>query len=140
MAANLVGHDSHGVVRTLRYVEWLQTGVQLADQELAFVIDGGCFALVDGGFGMGQTIGPQAVRLGIERAQSHGVSVIALRHAGHLGRIGDWAEMAAEAGCVSIHLVNVAGGRWWRRSPRSSGACRPTRSASASRSPTADRR
>jgi uncharacterized oxidoreductase len=38
------------------------------------------------------------------------VAVIALRHAGHLGRIGDWAEMAAEAGCVSVHFVNVAGG------------------------------
>ena len=110
VGANLVGHDSHGVVRTLRYVEWLQSGVQVADQELAFVTDGGCFALVDGRFGMGQTVGPQAVRLGIERAQSHGVSVIALRHAGHLGRIGDWAELAAESGCVSIHLVNVAGG------------------------------
>src|SRR4051794_2779135 len=74
VGANLVGHDSHGVVRTLRYVEWLQSGVQVADQELAFVSDGGCFALVDGRFGMGQTVGPQAVRLGIDRAQVHGVS------------------------------------------------------------------
>jgi uncharacterized oxidoreductase len=110
VGANLVGHDSHGVVRTLRYVEWLQSGVQVADQELAFITDGGAFALVDGQFGMGQTIGPQAVQLGIDRAADHGVAVIALRHAGHLGRIGDWAEMAAEAGCVSIHFVNVAGG------------------------------
>ena len=51
VGANLVGHDSHGVVRTLRYVEWLQTGVQVADQSLALVTDGGCFALVDGRFG-----------------------------------------------------------------------------------------
>ncbi len=110
VGANLVGHDSHGVVRTLRYVEWLQTGVQVADQDLAVVTDGRAFALVDGQFGMGQTIGPQAVRLGLERARTHGVAVIALRHAGHLGRTGDWAERAAEAGCVSIHFVNVAGG------------------------------
>jgi len=34
---------------------------------------------------------------------------VALRNAGHLGRIGDWAEMAVEAGLVSIHFVNVAG-------------------------------
>ena len=37
--------------------------------------------------------------------------MIALRHAGHLGRIGDWAEMAAAAGVVSIHMVNVAAGQ-----------------------------
>ena len=33
----------------------------------------------------------------------------ALRNAGHIGRVGDWAEMAATAGLVSIHFVNAAG-------------------------------
>ena len=32
-----------------------------------------------------------------------------LRNAGHVGRVGDWAEMAAEAGLVSIHFVNASG-------------------------------
>ncbi len=31
----------------------------------------------------------------IDRAARDGVAVIALRRAGHLGCIGDWAEMAA---------------------------------------------
>jgi hydroxycarboxylate dehydrogenase B len=53
----------------------------------------------------------QAVQLGIDKARAAGVSVVALRHAGHLGRIGDWAEMAVDAGLVSIHFVNVAGGQ-----------------------------
>jgi uncharacterized oxidoreductase len=39
----------------------------------------------------------------------HGVSVIALRNAGHLGRIGDWPTMAAKAGLMSIHFVNTSG-------------------------------
>jgi uncharacterized oxidoreductase len=34
---------------------------------------------------------------------------VTLRNAGHIGRVGDWAEMAAAAGLVSIHLVNAAG-------------------------------
>ena len=34
---------------------------------------------------------------------------MALRNAGHIGRVGDWAEMAAEAGLVSIHFVNASG-------------------------------
>jgi uncharacterized oxidoreductase len=110
LSANLAGHDSHGVVRTQRYVEWLQAGVQYADRSLEVVTEADAFAVVDGGYGMGQTIGPQAVQLGIDKALANGVAVIALRHAGHLGRIGDWAEMAAAAGCISIHFVNVAGG------------------------------
>ena len=36
--------------------------------------------------------------------------MVALRNSGHLGRIGDWAEMAARAGKVSLHFVNTSGG------------------------------
>ena len=36
-------------------------------------------------------------------------SAIGLRNAGHIGRVGDWAEMAAAAGLVSVHFVNAAG-------------------------------
>ncbi|MCH7795345.1 MAG: Ldh family oxidoreductase, partial [Proteobacteria bacterium] len=57
----------------------------------------------------GQSVGTQAVELGLRKAQKNGVAIVALRNAGHLGRIGDWAEMAVAAGLVSIHFVNVAG-------------------------------
>lgn len=106
--ANLTGHDSHGVIRTGRYVDWLANGVQYADQDLALLIDEPTLMLVDGQYGMGQTVGPLAVALGIERAQQHGLAIIALRKAGHLGRIGAFAEQAAAAGLVSMHIVNVA--------------------------------
>ncbi len=106
--ANLVGHDSHGVVRTQRYVEALRAGSVRPDGSLETVIDGGVFAVVDGNHGFGQTIGPQACRLGIERASIHGVSVIGLRRSGHLGRIGRYAEMAVAANQASLHFVNVA--------------------------------
>ena len=33
----------------------------------------------------------------------------ALRHSAHLGRLGDWAEMAAAAGMASLHFVNATG-------------------------------
>jgi uncharacterized oxidoreductase len=32
-----------------------------------------------------------------------------LRNAGHIGRVGEWAERAASAGFISIHFVNAAG-------------------------------
>ena len=66
-------------------------------------------SLLDGGFGFGQTVAPQATALGIERAQQHGTAVIALRNSGHIGRVGDYAEQAIAAGLISIHFVNVAG-------------------------------
>jgi uncharacterized oxidoreductase len=109
LGANLAGHDSHGVVRVPRYVEWQQAGFIRAGQQADLVTDGGAFALLDGHFGFGQTVAPQATAMGIERAQRHGTAIIALRNAGHVGRIGAYAEQALEAGLISIHFVNVAG-------------------------------
>ncbi len=109
VGANLAGHDSHGVVRVPRYVEWLEAGFVVKGQTADIVTDGGAFALVDGKWGFGQTVAPQAVALGIARAQQHGVSVTALRNAGHIGRVGDYAEQAIAAGLISMHFVNVAG-------------------------------
>ncbi len=107
--ANLTGHDSHGVIRVPRYLGWLKEGNLIADRELSVVADHGPLMVLDGNFGFGQTVGPLAVARGIEAAERHGVSIVALRHAGHLGRIGAFAETAAAAGQVSIHFVNVAG-------------------------------
>ena len=109
LGANLAGHDSHGVARVPRYVEWLEAGYVLKGQKAEIVTDGGAFALLDGGFGFGQTVAPQAVELGVSRAQQHGIAVVGLRNAGHIGRVGEYAETAIRAGLISVHFVNVAG-------------------------------
>jgi uncharacterized oxidoreductase len=107
--ANLTGHDSHGVARVPRYAAWKRDGLLVADQTVKRVVDTPVIAILDGQFGFGQTIAPQAVALGIEKCRAHGLSAIGLRHSGHVGRVGEWAEMAAVYGLVSVHFVNVAG-------------------------------
>ncbi|MBI2807594.1 MAG: malate/lactate/ureidoglycolate dehydrogenase [Planctomycetes bacterium] len=107
--ANLVGHDSHGVIRVPSYVQWLKAGKVLADRSVEIVFENDAIAVLDGQFGFGQTIGEQAMKLGIDKCARHGVAVIALRNSGHLGRIGDWPLMAAEAGLLSLHFVNTTG-------------------------------
>lgn len=109
VSANLTGHDSHGVSRTPRYVRMLREGVMVADQTAEVVSRTPSHAVVDGRYGLGQTVGEQAVALGIEMAAAGGTAIVGLRNAGHLGRAGDWAEMAADAGLVSIHVMNVRG-------------------------------
>ena len=101
------GHDSHGVVRTPRYVMWAQEGKVHFGRDVEVLMDGGGLALLDGRLGFGQTVGEQAVAFGIGRAQRDGAAVVGLRRAGHLGRIGAWGEMACAAGLMSIHFVNV---------------------------------
>ncbi len=107
--ANLVGHDSHGVIRVMTYVQWLRDGRVLANQAIDVAFENEVIAVVDGRFGFGQTVGGQAMQLGIDKCRRHGVAVVALRNAGHLGRIGDWPLMAARADLVSLHFVNTSG-------------------------------
>src|ERR1700674_4830793 len=84
-------------------------GSVVPDQTVELVVDTPSLAVVDGKFGYGQTVAPQAVRIGIEKCKKAGLSAVALRNAGHIGRVGDWAEMAAAEGMVSVHFVNAAG-------------------------------
>lgn len=107
--ANLVGHDSHGVIRVSTYIDFVRAGKVLPNQNIKVVFENEVIAVVDGQYGFGQTIGEQATKLGIEKSARHGVAVVALRNAGHLGRIGDWPLMAAKAGKVSVHFVNTSG-------------------------------
>lgn len=109
VGANLAGHDSHGVARVPRYLQWVHEGVVHADQEVEIVTDTPVLAVVDGKHGFGQTVAPQAVQLGIDKCKAMGLAAVALRNAGHLGRIGDWGEMAAAANLISLHFVNVSG-------------------------------
>ena len=105
--ANLTGHDSHGVVRVPRYVDWQAKGMLIAGRTCAVVNDTPVLAVLDGLYGFGQTVARQAVRLGVEKCRAGGLSAIALRNAGHVGRVGEWAEVAAAAGLVSVHFVNA---------------------------------
>ncbi len=109
VSANLSGHDSHGVVRVPRYASQKKNGTVVPDVTVEVVVDTPVIAVVDGKYGFGQTVTPQAVRIGIEKCLKNGLSAVTLRNAGHVGRVGDWAEMAAEAGLVSIHFVNASG-------------------------------
>ena len=107
--SNLKGHDSHGIVRVPRYVLWMEWGWVFPNIKPELIVDSGALALIDAKQGFGQVAGEFAVDEGINRAKLHGVSVVGLKNSGHLGRIGDWSERAADAGLVSLHFVNVRG-------------------------------
>ena len=105
--ANLAGHDSHGVGRVPRYLDWIADGGVKPGQHVTVVTDSGSMSVLDGNFGFGATIGREAVMHGIEKARKGGVAIVALRSSGHLGRIGQWAELALKHGIVSLHIVNA---------------------------------
>src|SRR5690242_2901003 len=107
--ANLAGHDSHGVIRVPKYLDWHARGMVLANRHARVVKDSACNALIDGQFGYGQVIGREAMAIAVDKARRSGLCAVSIRNAGHLGRIGAWAEQVAAAGLASIHFVNTSG-------------------------------
>ena len=107
VAANLTGHDSHGVGMIPRYVDSLLEGGLKVNQHPKIVFDGGAMISLDGQAGYGQVIGLESMEIGIARAKQHGMCVMGLGRAHHLCRIGQWAEQAVAAGLISLHFTNV---------------------------------
>jgi uncharacterized oxidoreductase len=97
------------VIRVSRYVQFWRDGKVRPNQRATIAFETDSLALVDGNRGYGQVIGEQAVQIGIDKAKGTGIALVGLRDVGHVGRVGDWAEMAAAAGQVSLHFVGTTG-------------------------------
>lgn len=106
--ANLAGHDSHGVGMLPTYVRLLHDGLLVPNQTADTVLDAGALLVIDARRGYGQRMAADAVRRAIARAKELGACVLAFRNSSHIGRIGTYAELAAENGCAFTAFVNVA--------------------------------
>tara|TARA_B100000378_G_scaffold277957_1_gene279599 strand:+ start:549 stop:1619 length:1071 start_codon:yes stop_codon:yes gene_type:complete len=108
--ANLVGHDSHGVLRVPIYLADMAKGVVRCNMPPRKLSSFGAFTAFDGMCGMGHAAGEIVVREGVRLAREFGVGIVTLCNSGHLGRIGRWAEQAASENILSLHCVNTSGG------------------------------
>ena len=107
--SNLMGHDSHGVLRIPQYIERLKEGGIKAGQQIQSVQEADASAVVDGNWGFGQTVCRQAMDLAIEKAKLRSVAAVSLYNSAHIGRLGEYAEMAADANMIGIVMCNNHG-------------------------------
>jgi uncharacterized oxidoreductase len=107
--ANLAGHDSHGLLRVLQYTSQIKSGVIVPDARPEVVRETASTAQVDGHRAFGQVVATFATRLAIEKARRTDVSCVAMRQVGHLGRLGAYTVMAAEAGMAAIAFCGSGG-------------------------------
>lgn len=105
--ANLCGHDSHGMIRVLPYVKALQRGYFHAGREVAVVREAPALVVLDGAMGLGQPLANTATDRACALAAASGAGTVLLRRAGHVGRLGAYAERAAERGMASIIFCNA---------------------------------
>jgi LDH2 family malate/lactate/ureidoglycolate dehydrogenase len=107
--ANLRGHDSHGVMRIPSYLEFCKKGEAVPGVDLTAVRETPVIFVGDAQWGFGQTQAGRLTRKLIEMARTSGLAIGTLVRCGHVGRLGEYCEMAAAAGLVSMVMVNTHG-------------------------------
>ena len=107
--SNLMGHDSHGVIRIREYCKLLKEGVVKAGQKVRVERETDASAVLEGGWGFGQVICRQAMELALEKAKNRALAAVTLYQCAHIGRLGEYAEMAAEKNMIGIVMCNDHG-------------------------------
>jgi hydroxycarboxylate dehydrogenase B len=109
VGANLRGHDSHGVMRVPQYADFLEKGTYRTGVELRVEHEAPAVVVCDGQWGLGQVQAHRLLDLVLPRAEALGVAAGAARDCGHIGRLGEYAERAAERGLILLATVNNCG-------------------------------
>ena len=104
--SNLVGHDSHGVIRIVQYAAWVNDGQIRPAAAPRVQRQRGATAVVDGGWGFGQPAARLATDLAHQIATDHGIAAIAIADCNHIGRLGEYAGALAEVGLMGMAWCN----------------------------------
>lgn len=106
VGANLVGHDSHGVLRLPTYAAWVDSGLIKPNESPVIERQFAATAHVDGRCSWGAVGGRFCTDKAIELARTFGVGAVTLDHCAHIGRLGEYVGMMADVGFAGIALTN----------------------------------
>lgn len=107
LSADLRGVDSHGIIRLHSYY-----GQRLVDGRIdplspvTTLRESGVTLALDGGNGLGQVVGHQAMTRCIEKAEASGAALVTVRNSNHYGIAGYFAMMALPYDMIGISLTN----------------------------------
>jgi L-2-hydroxycarboxylate dehydrogenase (NAD+) len=102
------GIDSHGIGRLKPiYIDRIREGILNPRTNIEIIRERKTTAVLDGHNGMGHVIGHKAMEMAIQKAQEHGMGMVAVRNSTHYGIAGFYALMAAKAGMIGITGTNA---------------------------------
>ena len=103
--ADLSGHPSHGVMRIPDYVTYIDEGLvdPRVRPSIKQVTPNAVF--VDGHWGFGQITAADAVAEVVKLAKASGIAMAGMMNCNHVGRVGEWAELAAASDVIAIMVV-----------------------------------
>jgi uncharacterized oxidoreductase len=107
--ANLCGHDSHGLIRIPQYLQAVADGLRKPGAPLTVAKETPALLVADGGWGFGQVQAHRLLERLVPKARQVGVAAGTLKHCGHIGRLGEYAEAAAAQRLAFLATVNNHG-------------------------------
>jgi uncharacterized oxidoreductase len=107
--ANLCGHDSHGVMRVPQYVDSIRKGINKVGVPLTVLSETPAVVTTDAHWGLGQVQAYRLLDKLLPKARALGIAAGTLKHCGHTGRLGEYAEFVARERMALFASVNSHG-------------------------------
>ncbi len=107
--ANLAGHDSHGIILVLAYIERIGLGHIQPGAPSSIVKESPTTTVIDGNWGFGYVVTEAAMQMTIDKARTANVAAATVFRQSHIGRLATYPLMAAEAGMIG--LITADSGR-----------------------------
>ena len=102
------GIDSHGIGRLKPiYIDRINWGILNPETKIDTLKETETTAVLDGNNGMGHVVSKKAMEMAIEKAEAHGMGMVAVRNSTHYGIAGYYASMATARGMIGMTGTNA---------------------------------
>ena len=102
IGANLVGHDSHGIILIPTYIDRVKAGHIVPQAPWVITQETPTTTVVDGHWGFGYAVSDRAMRYTIEKAKKQNVAATTVFRQSHVGRLASYPLMAAAEGMIAM--------------------------------------
>jgi LDH2 family malate/lactate/ureidoglycolate dehydrogenase len=100
--ANLVGHDSHGIIQIPSYINRVEVGHIVPGAPIKITQESDTTTVIDGHWGFGYVVNEFAMKKTIEKGKKHNIAATTVFRQGHVGRAASYPIMAAEEGFIAM--------------------------------------
>jgi LDH2 family malate/lactate/ureidoglycolate dehydrogenase len=102
IGANLVGHDSHGIILIPQYIERIKAGHIVPQAPWVITQETPTTTVIDGHWGFGYAVNDRAMRYTIEKAKKQNVAAATVFRQSHIGRLASYPLLAAAEGMIAM--------------------------------------
>lgn len=102
IGANLVGHDSHGIILIPTYIDRIKAGHIVPQAPWIITKETPTTTVIDGNWGFGYAVTDRAMRYTIEKAKTQNVAAATVFHQSHIGRLASYPLVAAGEGMIAM--------------------------------------